>query len=133
MDQAHFVGAQLQRAEVLVEEGARFFQVERQFGEVDLRHLALHAQPAEAERRHGARGDDDMQVARTVVEQLLQQPVRGGGFDMLVVVDEQVELAVDLLHGAGQHGHQGFHGLLAAGGIGHDIVGAHADALEGRQ
>ncbi|MNF80417.1 hypothetical protein D3C84_626620 [compost metagenome] len=133
VDQALLVGAELQRAEVLLEEVPRFVQVERQFGEIDLGHGPLHAQPPQAERRRGPRGDGDMQVGRAMVQQLLQQPVREGRLHVMEVIHQQVQLLAYALHQVGHQGDQGVVRLLAAVALQPFLLDADAQALQGRQ
>ncbi|MNZ85039.1 hypothetical protein D3C78_1038150 [compost metagenome] len=114
MNQPLFVGAEYQGAEVLLEKVAGFVGIEGQLDGIDLDHVALHAQTAQAQRWRGARGNGDMQVGRAMIQQLLHQAVGGWRLHMMKVIHQQMQFFVDAVCGVGNDGDQGVDRLLAA-------------------
>ncbi|MNM84011.1 hypothetical protein D3C81_960830 [compost metagenome] len=114
VDQAQLVRVDLVLAEVLFHESAGFGEVEGQGDALDFDHQVHDAQTRQAQRRRDARGDHQMQVARSMVEQLLDQLVRQRHFDMVIVIEDQIELFRQVLGALDDGGDGGVHRRTAA-------------------
>ncbi|MNJ25775.1 hypothetical protein D3C77_202310 [compost metagenome] len=96
IDQAQLIDVDPVGAQVLFDEGAGLGQVERQLGAFNFDDLVHDPQSGQAQRRIDPCSEHQVQVARALLEQFLNQFVRCGDFDVVVVVDDQVEFLAQL-------------------------------------
>ncbi len=81
---------------MLQKEGSRFFLREAQITGADLEQLATRAQPGEREEWIRARGEDQMEVGRQMIECERQPFVNGLFRDEMEVIQDQDDFPVKL-------------------------------------
>ncbi|MNZ47282.1 hypothetical protein D3C78_649910 [compost metagenome] len=108
MQQAGVAGVDI--AQLRLKELLRFLRGEAQVAQVQFQREVLAAQPRQRQRHRTARGQDQVQVGRCVVEQPLQGFVDGGVGEGMQVVEHQHHFA----RVAGDAAHQGDYGALDA-------------------